>query len=420
MKIRTGSLKNQLRYLLTENKNSPSVTVMVLVGVGSRYETDRQAGLAHFIEHTVFKGTAKRPNSEIISNEIESLGGHTNAFTSQDYTGYYIKVPAINFRNSFLILSDFVLNPLFEEAELNKERGVILEEIRMYEDIPRSKVDDLFMRNMFGSHPLGREITGSVESVSALKRNDFIKFKQQFYTGCNMVVSISGNFNQSEAIDLITENFSALHRGERAIFKKLIEKRPQKHTEFVQKKLEQTHLVFGGFGYERDNEQRFPYQLGNAILGSGFGSRLFKVIRDKLGLAYYANSSLSPFKETGIFSIHMGVDNKRVVAAVNAAFAELKAIANGDFSDAELNRAKNYLIGTLTTQIEASDDVALWYGLQLLLRKEMLSAKETIAKIQKVSREDIIKAWQGLTDAGNMQLTTLGPNKPDADAVSFN
>ena len=384
--IKDRKFQNKLDTVLVENPTLQSVTILVLVGVGSRYESVERAGLAHFLEHVFFKGTAKRPSSKHIGMEIELLGGTTNAFTNYDYTGYYIKVPSHNFEKAVEILSDMINNSLFDEKEIEKERGVIIEEIRMYEDIPRAKVDDVFMTDVFGKHPLGREITGSVESVSSFRRKDFVEFVEENYNGSNMLVSIGGDINSESAFEIVKQHFSGLPEGKKATFAKTAPHKLGGKIHFKDRKLEQSHIIFGGFGHPRASEHRYGYKVGNALLGYGFGSRLFLVIREKLGLAYYVGSDIPVFSEVGLFKVDMGVQNGKVGLAVNATLQELAALKKGKFSDMELERAKNILIGSMTTHLEGSDDLASWYGQHKLLRNELANAEETIAKIRKVTR----------------------------------
>jgi predicted Zn-dependent peptidase len=384
---------------------------MVMVSVGSRHETDKIAGIAHFVEHTIFKGTSKRPTSKQIGMEIELLGGNSNAFTSNDYTGYYIKAPAGKQKEALEILSDMLKNSLFAKAEIEKERRVIIEEIKMYEDIARSKVDDIFMHDVYRSHPMAREITGSVASLNGLNREDLEDFVKQNYTGSNMLISIAGNLELETMEKLVEEYFGKLPQGIKAPFEKVSKHALSGKVNFVNKKLEQTHLIFGGFGYPRKNDKRYAYQVGNAILSYGFGSRLFQVLRDELGLAYYVDSGIPAFSDHGLFKIAMGVDSKRVGIAVNSALKELSSLKTGDFSKQEFERAKNFLIGSLITQLETSEDLGSWFGSQKLLRDELVTGEETIKRITKVTKDEVLAAWAPLLTPQNLHFSLLGPKQ---------
>jgi predicted Zn-dependent peptidase len=392
MEIINRSYANGLRSLSVISKDAASVTIMFLVKVGSRYEVAGEEGLAHFVEHTIFKGTSKRPSSKAISMEMESLGGSTNAFTSYDYTGYYIKAPSEHFEQNFEILSDMFNNSLFASEEIAKERGVIIEEIRMYEDRPTSKVSQDWLQNFFQENPLAREITGTIDSVSAMQREQFQGFLQKHYYAENILVVVAGNFEQSQAEELIgkyclqipakkTDSaFEPFSFGPNPKREKLLK---------IKKEVEQTHVVTGGIGIRRDDPRRFALQVANTMLSGGFGSRLFQVIRDELGLAYYVYSRIMNFAETGVFQIGMGVDSKRVDEALAATNKQLHEIIDGNYTEAEFTRAKNYILGSLTTEIETSEDIASFYGMQELLQTEILTIEETRKRILGVSHADV-------------------------------
>ncbi len=399
MQIIKKKYKNGLRNLNVLTQDTQAVTIMFLIAVGSRYENKDEKGLAHFVEHTIFKGTKKRPSSKQIGMEIESLGGSSNAFTSYDYTGYYIKVPAVNFLSSFEILSDMFKNSLFSAKEIEKERGVIIEEIRMYEDRPTSKVAQVWFQNFFQDNNLGENITGKIENIKTIKQSQFFEFINKHYYAENVLLVISGNVDEGQ-INKGIEKFcmdipSYKQKSKDEVNKSNFEKFEFQETEKrkknieIEKQVEQAHIVLGGKGIKRDDESRFAFQVANAILASGFGSRLFQVIRDELGLAYYIYSKISAFEETGVFTIGLGVDKGRVDKAIEAVKEQLKQIKETNFTKKEFERAKNYLLGNLVTELETSDDIASFYGMQELLQTKQYSLQETKEKILHVSLEDI-------------------------------
>ncbi|KXK26609.1 MAG: Protease 3 precursor [candidate division WS6 bacterium OLB20] len=404
-----STLKNGLRVLRLQDKNAAGVSIVMLVGVGSRHETEEQGGIAHFLEHSLFKGSKNYPTSKAIGMAVELLGGSSNAFTSYDYTGYYIKVPMHTAEQATAILADMIMYPVFDEREIEKERGVIIEEIRMYNDEPRSRASDLFNERLFQGHPLGRDIAGTIETVSSMTPDKLRGFVARNYHSRNMLLIFSGNFEPDTAQAWAEEHFSDIPAGE-AVATELF-KRPDNLNEVLyhEKQLEQTHMVLGGFASRRTHPDRFKYQVGNALLSYGFGSRLFQTIRDELGLAYYISSGISSYEETGKFMIRLGSDATRAKEAVTAVLRELSAVIAGDFSDEELTRAKNYLIGTMTTQLEATDEIALWYGMQLMLRKEILSYEEISSRIEAVTRDEVTEAWSSVITSDNLLLSVLGP-----------
>lgn len=411
MKVSKYQLDNGLNILNISDKDSNSMSVMVLVRVGSRYEDEKISGLAHFVEHNFFKGTKSLPNSKDVAMAIENLGGSTNAFTSYDYTGYYIKVPKENYAKAIQIMSDMINNSLFPKEEIEKERGVIIEEIRMYEDIPMRKVSQEYMTDIFGSHPLGIDIAGSVDSVSKLSREDIINFTEKYYTGENMLVVSAGGLDDKEVESIIKDAFGSIERGRPTEIIKFNDKDKPLGLNFIEKSLEQTHLVLGGFGIKRASKERFALNLGLTILGKGFGSLLFQEIREKHALAYYVGIDHNGFEEIGAWDISMGVDNKRVKLALEAVLNVLKGFKAGkNFSDGDFDRAKNYLIGNLVTDLETSDDLAFWYGSQELLNNEVLTVDEVKEKIKKLKKEDVLEVWDKLINP-NLQITAISPLK---------
>jgi len=415
MEIIKQKYTNGVRSLSVLTSDTQAVTIMFLVKVGSRYENPAEEGLAHFVEHTLFKGTNKRPSSKQIGMEIESLGGTSNAFTSYDYTGYYIKAPAINFVESFEILADMFKNSQFSQDEIAKERGVIIEEIKMYEDRPTSKVAEAWSRNFFQNSTLGLEITGTIDSVKQMKQQQFFDFMAKHYYGENVLIVIAGNIDQTIVEKLINGNCSDIPaQADRvtsafAPFKFEQDPNRKKYLKII-KDVEQTHVILGGLAINRNDPRRFALQVANTILANGFGSRLFQVIRDELGLAYYIYSRLANYEDTGVFQIGLGVDSTRVEEAINAVKKELTSITNGDFTDAEFRRAKNYLLGNLITELETSEDIASYYGMQDLLQTERLTIAEVKEKILSISLNDIHEICAELFFEDNYHLAVLAKN----------
>ncbi|HEX9805138.1 MAG TPA: pitrilysin family protein, partial [Candidatus Dojkabacteria bacterium] len=332
MKINSNILDNKTRLLHIEDNDSNSVSIMVLVNAGSRHEKNSTSGLAHFVEHNFFKGSKKYPSSKIIGMAIENLGGSSNAFTSYEYTGYYIKVPKEKFEEAIDIMADMLIHSVFPSVEVEKERGVIIEEIRMYEDIPMRKVSQSHMTNLFSpGHPLGWDIAGTIDTVSSFGRDNIIDYTDEFYNGSNIIVSIAGGTSKEKTFSVFEKYFSQLKSGNRSKFQKFTKKEIASPINIQKKELEQTHIVLGGYGIKRSDEDRYAVRVGQTILGRGFGSILFQTIREKLSLAYYIHADHSSFQEIGAWDISMGVDNKRVVEAVEAVVGELDSFVKGTF-----------------------------------------------------------------------------------------
>ncbi|MCB0749471.1 MAG: insulinase family protein, partial [Ignavibacteriae bacterium] len=386
-------------------------TVMVLVKVGSRYEDPMHSGIAHFVEHMFFKGTEKRPTSKDIGMAIEKIGGSSNAFTGQDFTGYYIKVPKENFAVSIEILADMIKHGIFQQNEIDKERGVIIEEIRMYEDRPTAKASSVWYESFFGDTPLGRDIAGSIETVQNLQREDFINFVERNYVGSNMIVAVAGGINHKQVEELTKEYFNDIREGEPHEFEKYkINERKPKIVNY-KKTLEQSHLVLGGYGIPRDYENKYTLEVANTILGKGFGSKLFQVIREEHGLAYYVYSGFSSLEELGLFKVGMGVENSKINLAVKAVMQEIKKIMKGDFDEDDMERAKNYLLGGLVTDMEETDDHALWYGMQQLLQGKFDTIEDVKTKIMEISKDDVVTEMSKILGKQSFLLAGVTPNK---------
>lgn len=412
MDINLKTHKNGLRSLRVLSKDTQVATVMYLVKVGSRHELPEEAGLSHFVEHTIFKGTEKRPDTKQIGTEIESLGGTSNAFTAQDYTGYYIKSPAQNFEHTFEILSDMFLNSQFKEEHVKKEKGVIVEEIKMYEDRPISKVSQEWQKNFFLDHNLGKDIAGTIESVNAMHRQQFFDYMQKHYYAENVLLVIAGNVDESkvdEMVDKYCMQIPSVNKGNESQSNEFIFKPDETRQRKVRlpKDVQQTHLLLGGLGLNRDHEDRFAMQVTNSILGNGFGSRLFQVIRDELGLAYYVYARSLTYDEVGVFQIALGVDPSREEEAIDAVKKQLEILKEGELSAEEIDRAKNYLLGNLTTELETSDDIASFYGMQELLNKKRFTIDEMRSEIMKIQKDDIVRVSSKLFHEENYYLAAV-------------
>lgn len=407
--LNRDTLKNGLRLLTLPIEGSLSATVMVLVKAGSRYEEEKENGIAHFVEHMMFKGTKKRPTSKIIGMDIETIGGSSNAFTSYDYTGYYIKVPSEMISQACEIVSDLVKNGIFEQKEIAKEKGVIIEEIRMYEDRPMSKVSSLWFEKFFGNTPLGREITGSVESVTGIEQKHFFDFREEFYHGANIVVVLAGKLDTVNPNKLVEEHFGSIRQGKQSSFEAHSKKEVSSEIFQLQKDIEQSHLMIGGYGHNRSFEDRFKFRVADAIFSEGFGSRLFQVIRDELGLAYYVYASLSSFEDIGVYRVGLGVENSKVNQATEAVIKEMNKLLKGEFDEEEVDRARNYLIGNLATDLESTDEIAIWFGIQEILLNEVLTVEEVKKRILNVTRDDIIEVLNNIFFGQKLLMTAVTP-----------
>ena len=387
-------------------QDNPSVTVLVMVRTGSKYETKNINGLSHFLEHMCFKGTEKRPKASDISRELDSIGAHYNAFTSQEFTGYYAKAASKHAGKIVDVISDMYLNPIFDAKELEKEKGVIVEEIRMYNDLPQRKVGDTFMNLLYGDQPAGWDIAGPEETVKSMTREDMVKYRTAHYTTKSTTVIVSGSFDEKEMTDQITKAFEKASTKVPAV--KLVVKESQSKPAIATtfKETDQTHLIIG-FRTFPITDKRIPtMNVLVGILGGGMSSRLFSKMRDQLGICYYVRTDNDSFTDHGFLSIAAGVDNKRVEEGIKGILEECRRISKEPVGAAELQKAKDYISGTTLLGLETSDARAEFCGYQDALKGKVSSPDEIMAKIRKVTAKDVQNlAKEIMVDKGlNMAL----------------
>jgi predicted Zn-dependent peptidase len=386
-----------------------------MVEAGSKYETKKQNGLSHFLEHMVFKGTPKRPKASDISRELDSIGAHYNAFTSQEYTGYYAKVDPRHLDLVIDLVSDMYLNPLFDENEIKKEKGVIIEELRMYRDLPQRHVHDVLSELLYGDQPAGWNVIGTEENLHAFKKDDFISYRAAHYVSSATTVIVSGSFDEKKTLKTIEKAFEAIPKdpkqGKKAIVASQIS--AQVRVEF--RETDQTHLAIALRTFPV-NDARIPaMQLLSTILGGGMSSRLFAKMRDELGICYYISASHTPYTDVGELTITAGLDNSRVEEGVKGILEELCRLKEELVSESELKKAKDYIAGTTMLELETSDARAEFCGGQEILKKKIESPDEIIAKIQKVTSEDLMKLAQEVLVEKGLNMALIGRYKdPEA------
>ncbi|MFA5386609.1 MAG: pitrilysin family protein [Candidatus Paceibacterota bacterium] len=402
-------LENGLRIILVPKEDSFSTTVLVLVSAGSDYEVKEINGVSHFLEHLCFKGTKNRPTSLAISSELDHLGAVSNAFTGNEYTGYYAKALPQHSEKLLEIISDLYLNPIFDSKEIEKERGVIIEEINMYEDLPMQKVQELFAELLYKDQPAGRFIAGTKDIIKNIRREEILNYRGQHYLAETTTVVVSGKINENEIVDLIKNNFENIGRGGKEI--KVPTKDIQEKPEIllIEKTLDQTHLVLGVRAYDIFDKRRFALELLSDVLGGGMSSRLFQKLREELGVCYYVHSSANNFIDHGYLAISSGVDNNRVEEVARVILEELNKLKNEAVGEKELQTAKNHLVGNLFLGLEGSDDLASFYGGQEILKEEILTPEEIAKNIQAVSDKDIIEVAKDIFQNNKLNLALIGP-----------
>lgn len=403
-------LKNSLSIITVPQKNATTLTVLVLVGTGSKYEKKEFSGGSHVLEHMLFKGTEKRPDKLKISEPLDAVGGIYNAFTAEEYTGYFAKVDSKHFDLALDIISDIYLNSKLEEKELKKEKGVIIEEINMYYDQPSSYVQNLWDRLLYGDQPAGWGILGTKESVSKISRKQLLNYMKRQYVSSNTIVCLAGNIPETlQAIEAVKKHFKNIEN--KKPFGKLKVKEFQKKPECLlqERKTDQTHFCLGVRTYDLFSPKKYTLEVISAILGGMMSSRLFIRIREELGMAYYIHTLSNFFTDTGYLVTQAGVDNNRVEKAIAVVLEEYKKMATKKISERELQKAKDNLIGKMSLHLESSDSQAFFYGLQKILERKILTPKQIQDKINKVSSSDILKTAKEVFKPEKLNLALIGP-----------
>lgn len=417
MKPHVTTLSNGLRVLTIDTKSFPTLTTILLIGAGSRYESDHNNGIAHFFEHMAFKGSKKYPNSITITSTIETLGGKYNAFTSKDHTGYWIKATNDNFNTVCDVLSDMILNPLLLDKEIEKEKGVICEEINMYEDTPMWKTGDLFEELLYKGTSLGFEIAGTKDLVKSFNRQTFVDYMGSLYHPDNAVLVVAGGFGghgTAPYIKMIEDSFGEWPRNEVSGSFTPVEEHQQKPAVLsYYKKTEQTHFCLGFRSHGFFHPSKYASSVLATILGGGMSSRLFSEVREKRGLCYYISTGRTSYADVGSFVTSAGVTNdiEKAKQAIKLILTEHKKVMHGEFTAEELTKAKALIKGRTLLSMEDSQNVASFFGNELLLQKETKTPEELIEKIEAVTAADVKKAAEFIFKQNNLNLSIIGPYK---------
>jgi predicted Zn-dependent peptidase len=414
MNITKNTLDNGLSSVVIPQQDTPTVTVMVMVGAGSRYETRDENGISHFLEHMFFKGTENRPESHIVSTELDSLGAESNAFTGYEYTAYYGKAQADKADDILEILADIYKNPLLPKEEIKKEAGVITEEIRMYKDLPMRVVHDNFQKHMFGDTPLGRTVLGTEENVNSFQRSDFLDYKNKYYNTNNTAVIISGGVDPSDVLTKIKQHFSRIESSE-ASQPETAQPDPDSHVQFQCKDTDQAHLIIGSPAASRHSEKLPAVEILSTIVGCGMSSRLFKQLRNEMGVCYYVRSSADYFTDTGLFKVSTGVDTDRVTEVVDVITDTIQNIANNGVNKKELAKAREYGAGNYLRSNETTDQIASNIAKQTVLDDKLEMPTERTEKLRSVSASDVQEMAQKVRSNG-LFASVLGP-KCDQNSI---
>ncbi|HEX4166390.1 MAG TPA: pitrilysin family protein [Bryobacteraceae bacterium] len=404
--IERASLRNGIRIVTEVMPHVRSVSLGVWIGSGSRIEQGPENGLSHFIEHMLFKGTKNR-SAEDIARSVDSVGGGLDAFTSKELVSFNTKVLDEHLPFAFDILSDLVLNPLFRQEDIEKEKGVILEEIKMEADQPEFVLHETFISNFWKGHGLGKPILGTKETVKKFEQGMLSDFYSRVYSPKNILITAAGNLKHHEIVRLVEDKFSALAERERPAAGSI----PQPHAPIILKKkdsLEQVHIAMGVPAYPLAHSARFPLYVLNTVLGGGMSSRLFQNIREKQGLAYAVYSELNLFSDTGCFTVYAGTGVETARQVVDSVIHEFHNFKEELIGEDELRRAKDHLKGSLMLSLESTSSRMSNLARQELYFDEFLSMDEMLEKIEAVTRDQVQGIATEFFQPQNIAVAMLG------------
>jgi len=400
-----------LRIISIPLKNTRAITILLLVGTGSKYETKEINGISHLLEHMAFKGTKRRPQALDIAKELDRVGGFFNAFTGKEDMGFWIKVDARHFDLACDILSDMIFNSLFESKEIKKEKKVIFEEINMMKDSPQGYVLDLWERLLYGDQPAGWMISGEKETVARISRKNILDYFKAHFAAKNVVIAVAGNFQEKEIMPKIRRFFEKFRKTKPPPRKPATELQKSPQVLVNLKETDQTHLCLGVRSYNLFSPKRYSLAVLAGILGGIMSSRLFIEVRERRGLAYYIRTFPEFYTDTGYLVTHAGIDNKRVPEAIKIILREYQRMSTKKVSKAELNKVKDNIMGRLDLSLETSDAWASYTGSQELLQGKILTPAREREMIEKVTQNDILKVAKEIFQPSKLNLALIGPFK---------
>ncbi len=411
---RKSILNNGLRVVSHTMRERDGVSLGILVGAGGRSEPDQMKGAAHFLEHLLFKGSRKYSCQQIKEN-VEGVGGSLNAFTAEEQTCFYAKVPRRHFSKTFDVFADMIMGPAMKPADIRRERGVILEEIKMYYDLPQYLVFELMEKILWPGHPLGKGLAGTLESVAGLNGRKLRDFHRSHYVPNNMVVAVCGDIDHHSAVSLVRKKMGGMTFAPSPEWQPVIDDQKQPRVAVCRKPIEQTHIALGMPGLPADDPARYALRLLNIVLGGNMSSRLFNELRERRGLAYSIGSGCKHLSDTGLFMIRAGLKTGKVQDALRLIMSELKKVSRSGITQAEFTRAKEYYIGQVLLGMEDSMEHMLWIGESTIVRDHIRTLDEVIRAIKQVRINDVKKAAAAVFDPSRYNLAVVGP-LPDRQA----
>jgi predicted Zn-dependent peptidase len=418
---RLTTLSNGVRIASIEMPHMQSVSVGIWASVGGRYEPESICGISHFIEHLMFKGTKKR-SAKKITEAVEGLGGYLNAFTTEDHTCYYAKAAASHLPVLCDVLSDMYLNSQFAPVEIEREREVIREEILMYHDNPSQRVQEMLSETLWPEHPLGRPLTGSVQTISGLTREKFFEFKEEYYNGTTTVVTVAGRTTHEEVINLMAPVLTDLPVGFKPRFEKArgegAKKGPSSglRVNAAKQDIEQSHLAMGFHAFGRTDERRYALKLLSVILGENMSSRLFQKLRERYGFCYSIQSGVVSLEDAGALTLFAGLDPKKMEKAVKLIFQELERIATKPPTKSELKKAQDYTIGQTLMGLESTSNQIMWIGESILGYGKVLDPSKIEERLLSVTPEEVRSVAEFCLQRARLALAVVAPD-PDEEAI---
>jgi len=413
---RKATLDNGLRIIAHKMPGRQSLALGIWINVGGRYESEKFKGISHFLEHLIFKGT-KKYSCRKIKESIEGVGGGLNGFTTEELTCYLVKIPARHLELALDVLSDMVINPSLPSSEVEKEKSVILEEIKMYKDQPQSYVYELLDELLWPNQPLGAPIVGRVESVTKITREELNLFKQEYYTPANIIISAAGLLEFNKLTKSVARYFLRQKKQNINTFSKVKEQQRSPQLKVFHKDTEQTHMALGFHAFKRDHPLRHALGILHVILGANMSSRLFNELREKRGLAYEIGTLVKRYQDTGAFMVHAGIDNRKVPEALKLILKELQKCKHQQVKTDEFRRAKEFYMGQLMLALEDTLDHMLWIGETTATLDKTYSLDDIIKEVNRVKREDVEQVGEGIFKKENLNLALIGPLKDSEEEI---
>lgn len=404
-------LKNGISLITIPMTGTKTATILVTIGAGSKYENKNNNGVSHFLEHMFFKGTKKRPNTLAISAELDGVGGEFNAFTSKEYSGYWVKVKGDKIQLGADIISDMLINSKFDVKEIEREKGVIIEEINMYNDNPMMHIEDVFESCLYGDTPAGWDTAGTKENIKKFTRKDFIEYFKKNYLTKNTFICVAGNIKEQEVKKLAENLFLNYNQGEKNKKEELKESQSKPTLKLEYKKTDQTTFSLGVRAFPIGHPDEYIVRLLSIILGGSMSSRLFIELRERSGLAYFVRTQSEFYTDSGYLTTQAGVPVGKMEEAIKIILVQYQLIKKVLVNSTELKRAKDMVKGRSAIQLESSDNVANWYAKQAVFHNKLISPEQFFKKIDEISAEDIRRVAKKIFKSEGLNLAIIGPFK---------